>query len=163
MPRPQATQTLATLALLMLASASTAQLSSSNSGSSVNHSLIPEAANVLWDNTAINSTVNGIVSLQAANLPAGANMANSADDFVVPADITWIIDSVFSTGFTSGSASPDSFGINFYADDGGLPGALLETRIVPFGGEVNDTTQELILPTFVKLDEGTYWISVYGI
>jgi hypothetical protein len=158
------TQPLAALALLAAASTSFAQFADTNPGTPVEGGMIPGPDTVLWDNTVINNTTAGIVSLQAANLPAGANMANTADDFVIPAGETWNITFIFSTGFTSaGAANPDSFGIDFHADNAGLPGALLETRVVPFGGVANDTTQELTLPTPVSLGEGTYWVSVYGI
>lgn len=158
------TAPIAALALLTASTASFAQFADTHAGSPVEGGTIPGPDTVLWDNTAINSATNGIVSMRAENLPAGANIVNTADDFVVPAGETWNITFVVSAGFTSaGAANPDSFGVNFYADAGGLPGMLLETRSVPFGGVVNDATQEITLPTPVSLSAGTYWISVFGI
>jgi hypothetical protein len=123
---------------------------------------IPGSGDLLWDNTSINSGTNGIVSLQAADQPAGANIVQTADDFTVPAGETWNIDFVYSEGFSNAPTDPNAFGVHFFADAGGLPGALIAERTVPFGGNVTLTNQELGFAA-VSLSEGSYWVSVFGI
>jgi len=125
---------------------------------------LPGPGTVLWDNTAINSVGNGIVSLKAQDLPDGANLVNTADDFVVPDGEQWNITFVFSTGFPSaGSVDANAFEVFFYEDAGGLPGSLITSQQVPLGGSVTMTEQQITLPTPVSLEPGTYWVSVAGV
>ncbi len=124
---------------------------------------LPGPDDVLWDNTAINNAGTGIVATRLASLPAGADMANTADDFIVPAGVQWTIGFVFSRGFTNLPPSADSFEVIFYADGGGLPGAEIDRQSIPFGGAVTMTTQELTLPNPVVLTGGTYWVSVVAV
>lgn len=152
----------AAAAFLVASSSGFAQFESGTTPSVIEGG-IPGPGTVLWDNTNI-AVDNGIVSLQANNLPAGSNQVISADDFVVPTGETWNINFVFSVGATSAGASdPDSIGIEFFNDNAGLPGSMIASYSIPLGGVVTPTTQELTLPTPMTLGEGTYWVSIYGI
>jgi len=125
---------------------------------------IPGPDVVLWDNTAVNSTTGGIVSLKAEDLPAGADLVNTADDFVVPGDEQWTVTFVFSTGFASaGTIDADGFEVFFYEDAGGLPGTLISSQQVPFGAPVTMDEQQITLPSPVSLQPGTYWVSVAAV
>jgi hypothetical protein len=151
-------------ALFALSSAAFAQsFVDVNQGSAPEGVTIPGTGDLLWDNTQIAATTAGIVSTRALGLPVGAQEAQTADDFTVPAGLTWTIDFVYSEGFISaGSPSVDSFAVIFYADAGGAPGAVVAEEIVVAGGAVNDTTQEFALASPVQLTGGTYWVSIVG-
>ena len=104
------------------------------------------------------------MSLKAEDLPAGANLVNTADDFVVPDDEQWTITFVFSTGFASaGTIDADGFEVFFYEDAGGLPGALINSQQVPFGAPVTMDEQQITLPSPVTLQPGTYWVSIAAV
>lgn len=123
----------------------------------------------------------GVASAPAAPLDVlydqldnlGANATNSqdfetandgfddqaADDFVVPAGATWTISGVDVAGqYYNGTGPADSFNVYFYADAGGLPGTLVDSRLAqPY---TNDANAIIALSTAIVLTEGTYWISV---
>lgn len=124
---------------------------------------IPGPGEVLWDNTAINNTTAGIVSTAFSSLPADADRTNTADDFIVPAGEQWSVEFVYSEGFTNLVINADSFEVVFYENDGGQPGAVIDSQTVPFGAPVTMTTQEITLPNPVNLGPGTYWVSVIGV
>lgn len=151
--------------MLVLANVVVAQsLTDQSSQSTPRGAVIPGPNAVLWDNTAINSTTSGVVSLKAEDLPDGSNLVNMADDFVVPAGEQWSVTFVFSTGFASvGTGAADGFEVFFYQDAGGLPGALISSQQVPFGGSVSMDEQQITLPAPVALGPGTYWVSVAAV
>ena len=123
---------------------------------------IPGPDDVLWDNTVINNTTAGIISTRFGGFPAGAQLTNTADDFVVPAGQLWDVTFIYSEGFTNAATNADSFEVTIYADAGGSPGAIIDSQVIPFGGAVTMTTQELALPNPVQLTGGTYWLSIVG-
>jgi len=116
---------------------------------------------LLWDNFLTQSTT-AIVSDEWGGLPAGANQTICADDFVVTSGDIWTIDQIAATGFYSaGSFEVDSWGVGFYADAGGIPGAFIASAtvaVVP-----GDPNPAGLLSTPVVLSNGTYWVAVYGI
>ncbi len=124
---------------------------------------VPGPGTLLWDNTQIASGTSAIVSLRAGNRPAGADQVNSADDFTVPAGVQWTISYVFSQGFSNAPTDANAFGVTVYQNNAGIPGAVVATRTVPFGGAVSMTTQELTLPTPIVVGPGNYWVSVFAI
>ena len=116
---------------------------------------------VLWDNFLTQSTT-AIVSDEWGGLPVGSNETLSADDFVVTSGEAWTIDEISSTGFYSaGSAESDTWGVQFFEDAGGSPGALIATETVTVVTGVTDPQGVLSNP--VVLQGGHYWISIYGI
>nr|NQU90236.1 carboxypeptidase regulatory-like domain-containing protein [Bacteroidota bacterium] len=132
-----------------------------NSNSSVSKTPSNIDGVMLWDQTG-NPTTYGIVSSELALVEPDGRVL-TADDFVVPAGETWVIDYVYTEGFMSASAIylPDAFIVDFFADDNGLPGALISTEsVVP--GDINPATQDLYLGTPVTLAAGRYWLSVSG-
>lgn len=125
---------------------------------------IPGVGDLLWDNTNIMVGTAGLTSIQANNEPVGANQVNAADDFVIPTGEVWRVDFVYSTGaLLSGVRAPDAFGVSFYNDDAGKPGTLISAEEIFLGGSVTASIQELSLVNAVILEEGRYWVSVYGI
>jgi hypothetical protein len=154
-------------ALALLASSTAfAQFNATNpNSSSVEGTTIPGSGDLLWDNTNINvdTPASGIVSLEAGDQTAGSNQVISADDFVVPAGETWNINFLHSVGFLSAtSQAPQSFGVEFFADNGGSPGAVIARHVIPLGGNTDELNQELSFPN-TTFSEGTYWVSVFGI
>lgn len=98
--------------------------------------------------------------------PAGVNRLCfapfiCADDFVVPSGERWTVSHVILDGARQSASVPLT--VRFYADAGGLPGALLQSFSVepitstPDGGFL--TNYLLLLPTPVTLTSGTYWIA----
>jgi hypothetical protein len=124
--------------------------------------LVREGGGVLlWDNFLTESTT-GIVSSEWGGLPAGATQTICADDFIVPTAATWTIDEIAATGFYSpGSIDSDYWGVQFFTDVGGKPGALLATDMFP--ATPGNSNPSGILSTPVELSDGRYWVAVYGI
>ncbi len=83
----------------------------------------------------------------------------AADDFVVPA-AAWSLDGVDVAGaYGNGPGPASGFNVFFYADAGGLPGALLASRLEqPFTGAAGNAA--ILLTSPVVLVAGTYWIAV---
>jgi len=94
----------------------------------------------------------------------GDAMLQSADDFTVPGDVSWIITSVSAQGFFNVAAST-LLGVDviFYADNGGIPGdevysALNLTPTDPASEDIFVT-----LTDAATLAPGTYWVSIVGV
>lgn len=120
------------------------------------------AAAILWDNTAINTTTSGIVSTQLRGRHPDSTTVKTADDFVIPAGITWNIDSIYAPGFYSATAPAiaDSVAIEFYTNSAtNKPGTLIRKIVVP---NTNDTIK-VKLQVGLTLTAGTYWVSVYNV
>ena len=126
-----------------------------------NATLTPREGGLLWDNMLV--VTGSIVSGQWGGWPVpDSNIVIMADDFVIPPGEKWTINEVMATGVNSVPPNilADFFGIRFYSDAGGSPGILL--------AEVSSvaTTDTLVsgpLSSDVVLQEGTYWVSVYGV
>ncbi|MEN1728734.1 MAG: hypothetical protein AAGJ52_09860 [Pseudomonadota bacterium] len=150
------------LALSMSAAAFSQDFAATGPGGGTISGGAPGPDDILWDNTAINNTTNGIISNFLGGIP-GQELVNVADDFSVPADEIWTVTFVYSEGFTNAPSNVDSFDVIIYDDAGGVPGSIVSQQSVPFGGLVTMTTQELTLPTPVDLGGGTYWVSIVGV
>lgn len=118
---------------------------------------VPEGG-VLYDQTD-NPGAGGISS---QNFEAANNAFDNAaaDDFQVPAGLAWTVNEVFVPGVYFGGPGPAaSVDVNFYADSGGLPGAVECTAagVVPTdsAGSFN-----IALPAPCVLPEGAHWVSV---
>ncbi len=86
----------------------------------------------------------------------------AADDFVVPPGSGWRVETIQVTGlYWNGPGPVESVNVFFYADAGGLPGALEHSALglTPSAGlAVGSFT--LDLPTPAILGPGTHWVSV---
>jgi hypothetical protein len=93
----------------------------------------------------------------------GNALAQSADDFEVPAGQTWSIEKVFTPGAVNGAPVLNSVFVVIYQDNAGTPGAEVYNSgsLVPASGTANPSF-DLVLPTPANLGEGKYWISVYA-
>lgn len=89
-------------------------------------------------------------------------LAQSADDFVIPAGQTWSIEKVFAPGAVNGAPVLNAARVVIYRDTLGVPGTEIYNsgNFVPSSGTSNPSL-ELTLPTAVNLPAGNYWISVY--
>jgi Kelch motif len=83
-----------------------------------------------------------------------------ADDFVVPGGQTWSVESIDADGvYFNGAGPAQNFNVRFYNNSGGLPGALVASRIGMSYTHVG-TTFSVTLSPAVSLSAGTYWVSV---
>jgi hypothetical protein len=118
---------------------------------------------LLWDNFLTQSTT-GIVSGEWGGLPVGANQVIDADDFLVPSAATWTIDQIAATGFYSVLVDAASWGVAFFADNAGAPGALIQAETVPV--VAGDPNPAGFLSNPVVLTGGAagtkYWVSIYA-
>ena len=113
---------------------------------------------VLYDQTD-NLGANSITS---QNFEAASDAFDNAaaDDFEVPAGLAWTVNEVFVPGvYFNGPGPAASVDVNFYADSGGLPGAVECTAagVVPTdaAGSFN-----IALAAPCVLSEGAHWVSV---
>jgi hypothetical protein len=92
----------------------------------------------------------------------GNALAQSADDFAVPAGQTWSIRKVFAPGAVNGVPVLNAARVVIYRDTLGTPGVEVYNsgNFVPSSGTSNPSL-ELTLPTAANLGAGNYWISVY--
>ncbi len=119
---------------------------------------------ILWDQTANISSSN--ISSQDFTDGGGLDQfdTRAADDFLVPADLFWIIDNVRVFGAFDDTTPDliDSLNVFFFTDGGGLPGSP-----VPGCTYLNILPENVTVPNFVidlpkpcVLGSGAYWISV---
>jgi S-layer family protein len=86
----------------------------------------------------------------------------AADDFIVPAGETWLVNGVDVAGAYSFDGGPaESVGVYIYADSGSLPGTPVfsQTAIMPASG-LDTGNFSLALSPPATLSAGTYWVSV---
>lgn len=85
----------------------------------------------------------------------------AADDFVVPAGVTWKVKEVDVRYVQFGSHDSTSMDVIFYNDGGGVPGTAAATCL---GRDTGGYNIKLGKPKAtkckVKLKSGTYWVSV---
>jgi hypothetical protein len=119
---------------------------------------------LLWDNFQTQSTT-GIVSGEWGGLPVDSNQVIDADDFLVPSAATWTIDQIAATGFYSVAVDAASWGVAFFADNAGAPGALIQAETVSV--VAGDPNPAGFLSNPVVLTGGAaptkYWMSIYAI
>ena len=126
-------------------------------------------ANALYSQMNPQPQTYSVVSQQFTD--KNNKVAQDADDFVVPAGKTWNISSVTVLGnyFNGGTGNPPNFGpadsfiIQIFEDNNGLPGAtpVFEESALQYS-ELNGVFT--IAPTNpIQLMSGTYWISVVAI
>lgn len=90
-------------------------------------------------------------------------LAQSADDFTVPAGQTWTIERVNTQGAVNGAPVLNSAFVVIYQDASGAPGAEVYNSgsLLPTSGTANANMQ-VALTTPATLPAGKYWISVYA-
>jgi len=124
------------------------------------------AGSVLYnqDGTAIGHVDSGIVATELGGLPANANEALVADDFVVPDSVQWVITGIDTVGFSNQLTLPDSFTVRFYSDNAGSPGAqVYEWNGIPTNG-IDFEVQNIDLSSNpVVLGTGRHWVSVHAV
>jgi hypothetical protein len=88
--------------------------------------------------------------------------SNAADDFVVPANKIWNINSVSVRGNAIVNIYPTSYNVTFYSNSStNFPNTVIRTEnVVLAAGSVNPT---LALATPLFLTEGKYWVSVQAV
>lgn len=90
-------------------------------------------------------------------------LSQTADDFTIPEGFSWSIKSLLAFGATNNSPVLDNATIVIFKDENGLPGEVVynsgEIVPVPAPGSSNI---ELAFPDEIKLDAGSYWLSVYA-
>jgi hypothetical protein len=151
---------LAIAGLFYGASATAQPVASAPAGGEVAVPVAPQApAQVLYDQTDSVGT-NGF---PAQNFEPALDIYDSqgADDFVVPPNASWSIDTVFVAGvYGLGGVPPiPNVDVYFYADAAGLPGTQVYSALAVVPSEVSgDLT--ISLPSPAVLGEGTYWVSV---
>jgi photosystem II stability/assembly factor-like uncharacterized protein len=88
-------------------------------------------------------------------------LAQSADDFTIPAGQSWSIEEVAVSGSYRIATSVNDVRVVIYQNDGGKPGAEVYSSgaLVPANPASPNFTVKL--PEALTLPEGTYWLSVY--
>ncbi|MDZ7813795.1 MAG: hypothetical protein U5L74_12095 [Ideonella sp.] len=84
-----------------------------------------------------------------------------ADDFVVPAGVSWKVQEVVITGaYYNGAGPAPTVRVTFYGSKGGKPAKVRAdfAAVVPVDNGTGSFT--LALPKAVKLKPGAYWVSV---
>ncbi|WP_378180389.1 T9SS type A sorting domain-containing protein [Aquimarina sp. SS2-1] len=124
---------------------------------------VSEGFTVTVSEPSIYEQINAQVStLPSQNFLDFGGLAQSADDFTVPAGNTWNIDRILAFGGSRGTPSFDNVTIAIYEDNAGLPGDEIYNSgsITPIS-ELNDSNLNIVLPEIVTLESGNYWISIY--
>jgi hypothetical protein len=117
---------------------------------------------LLFSNTNIARATSGITSTDFGANAAGMQLTNAADDFLVPLGGGWTLDSLYAEGFTNSLTTPDSIRTIIYADNAGVPGAIISNQIIVNPDLVAAAIIPIKFPAPVSLTGGKYWISVIG-
>ncbi|MDQ5823193.1 MAG: S-layer homology domain-containing protein [Chloroflexota bacterium] len=91
--------------------------------------------------------------------------AQTADDFIVPAGLSWSISQIDVNGSLSGGVTePPSFNVFFYNDNGTLPGTVVisHTAITQWTKDVSTSIYTINIPA-TNLAPGSYWVSVQAV
>ena len=106
---------------------------------------------------------SGMVVGSYPSMPAGNDLVEGAEDFVVPANARWEIDSITVQMYWNNSQA-DSYNVLFYEDNAGVPGALKYSNT---GATFNLPNPLTIYNMNFNIDEtvnqftpGRYWMSV---
>lgn len=122
------------------------------------------AANLLLYDQTSDPAGNGVPD-QVFEAAFDAYDSEAADDFIVPAGSTWLVDEVRTVG-TTGTAGSSTVDVTIYMNSAGggepdLPGAVVAGCSYP-GLTPVDTAGSftIALPTACNLAAGTYWVSI---
>jgi hypothetical protein len=118
----------------------------------------PKAPQVVLYDQYNNGSANATLSATFTDFPTfGADLA---DDFVVPAGQTWNVDSIDADGvYFNGPGPAINWNVFIYANNGGLPGAVVYSTLNQPVSVVG-TTFTVNLSPAACLTEGTYWIEI---
>jgi hypothetical protein len=115
---------------------------------------------ILYDQRENDSGV-GIVSQNFQDQGYKVYSSAGADEFVIPAGETWLIQTVDVTGvYFNGTGPAYSERVRFYADSGGLPGAPIVTVRNIQGSDTGGSFSISLGSEGPVLGAGTYWVSV---
>lgn len=91
-------------------------------------------------------------------------LAQSADDFTIPAGQSWSIDEITARGGVNGAPVLNDIRVLIYQDLNGKPGSLVyeSSAIVPASG-TSSPNLVLKFATPITLSEGKYWISIFPV
>jgi hypothetical protein len=120
----------------------------------------PGTRDILYEQLA-NVSAEGGISAQDFEAAYDAYDAEGADEFVVPAGETWTINEVAVLGSYSVAGPCDLANVRFYADDAGMPGALLFEYLDVVANPDVDGNLDCFIPD-TPFTAGTYWVSVQG-
>ena len=154
--------TILALGTLVASSASMAQASNARPSLASHGTLsvkaaVPDAAGLLYSQ----NDSDGGNAITSQNFESGFDAFDSqgADDFTVPTGVKWTVNRVVVTGqYTQHGGPAVSENVSFYRDAGGLPGRLISTQTAT--GIDHRGSFSITLPTHVKVNNGTYWVSV---
>ncbi len=118
------------------------------------------AGGALWSQMD-NPGTDGGISAQDFEAAYDTYDAEGADDFVIPAGETWMINEVDVLGSYSDAGPCDLANVRIYEDNAGMPGTLLIEYLDVAADPDVDGNLFCIIPD-TPLTEGTYWISVQG-
>ena len=113
---------------------------------------------VLYEQQAIPSMEPGILSQEFMDNPPNSCLA--ADDFVVPSNEDWIIETITVSGELIGPGMVQMVNLSIYMDEFGQPGPELVffPGIYVFPDPSGNI--EILVPGAPPLPQGTYWLSV---
>lgn len=118
---------------------------------------------ILWDNTNINLSSSGIPSIDLRAV-GGEGRAFTADDFIVPDGDLWIVDYIYTQGFSNVDENKaDEFIVTIYNDNSGEPGDIYFTETFITSETITHDNQEFNLSTPIELNSGHYWLSVHAV
>lgn len=93
------------------------------------------------------------------------NIAQTADDFIIPISKVWNITSVATIGdYWNGSGPADSFTVQIFADINGLPAAIpmYEQTGLTYS-QASGNRFDIPLSSTIQLNAGHYWISIFAV
>jgi len=127
-------------------------------GGVVTNSNYGSQATILYSQMNADATYGAVASQQFSDY--SNSIAQTADDFIIPFEETWNISSVSALGaYWNGTGPADSFTVQFYDDNNGLPGTLLYEQtglsFTTTGSKFN-----ISLSPSIHLGKGHYWISI---
>jgi len=134
-------------------------------GPAGNYGSLGASASVLYSqmNPYTGGAHGGVVASQQFT-DINNDIAQVADDFMVPAGMTWNITdiSVFGNYFGDSTGPATSFQVQIYSDNAGLPGSIISDQNIAMWSE-NGGVFAFGLTTPVSLTTGHYWVSVYSV
>lgn len=140
---------------------STFTMAQTPTGGSVTAGNYGNGTDVLYAQMSPVDTIGVVSSQQFTDL--GNKTAQIADDFIVPAEKRWNLEIVAVIGdYWNGAGPADSFTVQIYSDNSGLPGTLLYEQT---GLTASQTGNRFDIPLTmtINLYEGHYWISVFAV
>ncbi len=93
------------------------------------------------------------------------SIAQTADDFIIPISEVWSITSVATIGdYWNGSGPADSFTVQIFADNNGLPAATPMYEQTGLTYSVTSGNRfDIPLSSTIQLNAGHYWISIFAV